>query len=210
MSDFMTLTCPTCGGKLQITEDIDRFACAYCGSEHIVRRSGGVVSLKPVMGLLEKTTSELAIMRLEGEQSDLRAGIKRAVLDMGLLSAVRRPSFRPLLIELFRLLLLAAGMFVLYRFYIQFTSGNHIQLGTIGYIVGLLAILNTVIELAGVVPLMRIVKQIRTLNEGNRQYKEIQVRLAQCILDHQAKKEELEKLEKELERHRSVVGQGSE
>jgi predicted RNA-binding Zn-ribbon protein involved in translation (DUF1610 family) len=36
MSDFVTLTCPNCGGKLQITPDINRFACTHCGNEHIV------------------------------------------------------------------------------------------------------------------------------------------------------------------------------
>ena len=49
MLDFITLSCPSCGHKLQITDDIDRFACATCGNEYIVYRSGGVVTLKPVM-----------------------------------------------------------------------------------------------------------------------------------------------------------------
>lgn len=37
MPDFVTLSCPTCGGQLQITKDIERFACGHCGNEHIVR-----------------------------------------------------------------------------------------------------------------------------------------------------------------------------
>ena len=49
MPDFITLSCPSCGNKLQITEDIDRVACAACGKEHMVNRSGGVVTLKPVL-----------------------------------------------------------------------------------------------------------------------------------------------------------------
>ena len=74
MSDITNLTCPTCGGKLQITTDIDRFACSHCGNEHIVKRGGGIVSLSPVVeGLKEvrsgvdKTASELAIERLQKE-----------------------------------------------------------------------------------------------------------------------------------------------
>jgi DNA-directed RNA polymerase subunit M/transcription elongation factor TFIIS len=43
MPDFITLSCPSCGNKLQITDDIDRFACAACGNEYIVNRSGGDV-----------------------------------------------------------------------------------------------------------------------------------------------------------------------
>jgi len=74
MPDFITLTCPSCGGKLQVTQDIDRFACSFCGTEHIVRRSGGIVALTPVEETLihvktgvDKTASELAIRRLREE-----------------------------------------------------------------------------------------------------------------------------------------------
>src|SRR5262245_13491489 len=54
MSDFVTLTCPNCSGKLQITSDIDRFACMHCGTEHIVKRGSGVISLAPVLETLNK------------------------------------------------------------------------------------------------------------------------------------------------------------
>jgi ribosomal protein S27E len=74
MADFVTLSCPSCGGKLQITKDVERFACAHCGREHIVKRSGGIVSLSPVVDELkkvgvgvDKTASELAIVRLKDE-----------------------------------------------------------------------------------------------------------------------------------------------
>ena len=78
MSDITNLTCPSCGGKLQITPDIDRFACGHCGNEHIVKRGGGIISLAPVVeGLKEvrsgvdKTASELAIKRLQKEVASL-------------------------------------------------------------------------------------------------------------------------------------------
>jgi protein-arginine kinase activator protein McsA len=74
MNDFITLTCPSCGGKLQITSDIERFACAHCGNEHHVKRSGGIISLVPLVTELRKvqvgvdrTASELAIKRLREE-----------------------------------------------------------------------------------------------------------------------------------------------
>ena len=85
MADFVTLTCPSCGGQLEISRDIDRFACAHCGREHLVNRSGGIVSLSPVIDALkkvgvgvDKTAAELAIVRLKNEITDLygkRAGI---------------------------------------------------------------------------------------------------------------------------------------
>jgi hypothetical protein len=78
MPDFVTLTCPTCGGKLQITADIERFACGYCGNEHIVRRGGGIISLIPVAedikGIkisVDKTAAELAISRIKGEIEEI-------------------------------------------------------------------------------------------------------------------------------------------
>jgi hypothetical protein len=74
VADFISLTCPSCGGKLQITNDIERFACGHCGNEHIVRRGGGIISLSPVIEQLtsvkagvDKTASELAIQRLNDE-----------------------------------------------------------------------------------------------------------------------------------------------
>ena len=42
MANFVTLTCPSCGGKLEITEDVEKFACGNCGNEHIVNRRGNV------------------------------------------------------------------------------------------------------------------------------------------------------------------------
>ncbi len=74
MSDFVSLTCPSCGGKLQIGNDIERFACGYCGNENVVKRGGGIVSLAPVIDEIkkvqvgvDKTASELAIRRLKDE-----------------------------------------------------------------------------------------------------------------------------------------------
>lgn len=78
MPDLISLSCPSCGGLLQITEDIDRFACAHCGTEQLVRRAGGVVSLKPIVECIsqvrigvDKTAAELAIRRLTEENGAL-------------------------------------------------------------------------------------------------------------------------------------------
>jgi len=80
MPEFVTLSCPSCGGKLKITPDIDRFACTNCGNEHLVLRSEGVVALKPLQESLtglaratDRTASEMAINRLRVEITDLEA-----------------------------------------------------------------------------------------------------------------------------------------
>ena len=80
MSDhFINLNCTNCGGKLEIYEDMDRFACGYCGTEQIVQRRGGAVALKAVTEAIQKvqiaadkTAAELALVRLERELLELR------------------------------------------------------------------------------------------------------------------------------------------
>jgi predicted RNA-binding Zn-ribbon protein involved in translation (DUF1610 family) len=80
MADFVTLTCPTCGGKLQITPDIDRFACAHCGNEHLVMRAEGAIAIRPLTESLtglrratDRAASELAIRRLTDELAQLHS-----------------------------------------------------------------------------------------------------------------------------------------
>jgi hypothetical protein len=71
---------PDCGGKLQITPDIDRFACAHCGNEHLVKRTEGVIAIQPLTESLtglkratDRTASELAIRRLREDLGQLQA-----------------------------------------------------------------------------------------------------------------------------------------
>src|SRR5690348_265170 len=86
MGDFITLSCPSCGGSLRVTEDIERFSCKYCGQEHLIRRSQGQLTLIPVIEKLEridkkvtkiasgadKHASELAIVRLRKDKKDVK------------------------------------------------------------------------------------------------------------------------------------------
>lgn len=59
---MIKLTCKQCGGKLELTDDIDRFACGFCGTEWIVQRGGGIVSLKGVEDSIKQIeTSSKAI-----------------------------------------------------------------------------------------------------------------------------------------------------
>lgn len=84
MADFVTLSCPNCGGKLEITQDIEKFACSYCGQEQIVKRGRGIISLKPVVDELkevkvgvDKTASELAINRIVKEINEINEEIEK-------------------------------------------------------------------------------------------------------------------------------------
>lgn len=58
---LLTLSCPTCGAKLELTPDDDRFACPSCGNEHIVLRSGSEVVLKPVLERLDRVQEQVSL-----------------------------------------------------------------------------------------------------------------------------------------------------
>jgi len=79
MSDFISMTCPNCSGKLEITEEIEIFTCIYCDTEYRVNHGSGIISLKPLLNSLkkvqsgtDKTASELALKRLKTEIRDLK------------------------------------------------------------------------------------------------------------------------------------------
>jgi DNA-directed RNA polymerase subunit RPC12/RpoP len=80
MSDrFISLNCANCGAKLEVYDDMDRFACGYCGTEMLVQRRGGTVALKAVTEAIQKvqvgtdkTAAELALVRLNEELKALQ------------------------------------------------------------------------------------------------------------------------------------------
>src|SRR5262245_34497504 len=81
---FVSLSCPNCGGKLEVYDEMTRFACGYCKSEILAVRRGGTVSLKAVTEAIhkvqvgtDKTAAELALRRLEKE---LLAAVEQATL----------------------------------------------------------------------------------------------------------------------------------
>jgi hypothetical protein len=114
MPDFVTLSCPTCGGQLQITNDIDRFACSHCGNEHLVNRAGGIVSIRPVVeGLqrvqagVDRTAAEPAIRRLredltaiEVQRKQLKTELYYLGVNSSLLGNPRKKQIRQTLSEL--------------------------------------------------------------------------------------------------------------
>ena len=83
MPDVITLSCPSCGGKLEISQGKDRITCPHCGNKYIVHNEGRVISLKPQAEAIEKAkvmrdkiASELAISRLNGEIAQINQDIK--------------------------------------------------------------------------------------------------------------------------------------
>ncbi len=82
----ITLKCASCGAALEISPDMDQFACGYCGSEQIVERRGGTISLKLVTDAItkvqagtDKTAAELALKRLKEELQPI--AIRQAMIE---------------------------------------------------------------------------------------------------------------------------------
>jgi DNA-directed RNA polymerase subunit RPC12/RpoP len=71
---IISLKCSSCGSALDIDSDMTQFACGYCGTQQIVERRGGTISLKLLTNAVEKvqvgtdkTAAELALQRLDRE-----------------------------------------------------------------------------------------------------------------------------------------------
>ncbi len=68
---FIKLNCENCGAGLDVYDDMERFACGYCGTEMAVQRRGGTVVLKSMTQAADKTSAELALARLKEEAENL-------------------------------------------------------------------------------------------------------------------------------------------
>ena len=70
------------GQSWRSTQDMERFACGYCGTDMIVQRRGGTVVLRLVQEAIkkvqigtDKTAAELAIVRYERELQELQRSL---------------------------------------------------------------------------------------------------------------------------------------
>lgn len=86
----LKLGCANCGAPLEISADLEVFACGYCGTQQRVERSGGTVALRKVETAIkavqrgtDRTAAELALPRLRRElanlQDEMLAAVKAAV-----------------------------------------------------------------------------------------------------------------------------------
>lgn len=75
---ILSLKCVNCGAGLDVRQEINTFACSYCGAQQEVERSGGIVSLRRLEESLDavksgtsRTASELALSRLQADVSSI-------------------------------------------------------------------------------------------------------------------------------------------
>ena len=77
MSESVALTCPACGNTLDIEEDISLFACVRCGSEYVVRRGGGIVSLAPAAENAAQATNGAEQAMVDANVAQMKAEINQ-------------------------------------------------------------------------------------------------------------------------------------
>lgn len=76
MGDLITLNCPSCGGKLEVSKNVSILNCVHCGSEHLVRREGGAVTLEsfarcPKCNRNDRVEKVTVILRSHSKDTDL-------------------------------------------------------------------------------------------------------------------------------------------
>lgn len=65
--DFVPLTCPSCGGKLEVGPDVHRLTCLNCGTTHDVLRDNPIPVLRPIISQINKVSEQL------GTEAQVRA-----------------------------------------------------------------------------------------------------------------------------------------
>jgi predicted RNA-binding Zn-ribbon protein involved in translation (DUF1610 family) len=74
MSDFISMQCPSCGGKLSVGSNAISLKCEHCGAEHMIRREAGNIILEsyarcPVCNRNDKVEKVSAILRSQTQKS---------------------------------------------------------------------------------------------------------------------------------------------
>lgn len=77
MDEFITLTCPSCGGKLEVGKNTSVLKCEHCGIEHLVRREEGAVTLEsyarcPMCGRNDRVEKVTSILRSQKQEINTR------------------------------------------------------------------------------------------------------------------------------------------
>lgn len=65
---FVKLKCENCGSGMDVYDDMDRFACGYCGTEIAVQRRGGTIVLQPTA---HNSSREFTLLHLKEEAEAL-------------------------------------------------------------------------------------------------------------------------------------------
>jgi predicted RNA-binding Zn-ribbon protein involved in translation (DUF1610 family) len=73
MADLISLLCPSCGGKLQVSPKASTMTCQHCGNEHLVRHEAGAITLEayarcPQCGRNDKSEKVTAVIASQSQE----------------------------------------------------------------------------------------------------------------------------------------------
>lgn len=126
---ILKLSCVNCSAPLEIGADLERFACAYCGTNQLIERSGGVVALRRVENAIQavqrgtdKTAAELAVPRLQRELEEAKKAKVKAT-EQAKTKRTRELGGRRLLTGLVAIVLFCVGMTIL----VWMSSGEEVS-----------------------------------------------------------------------------------
>lgn len=90
--DLIKMSCPSCGGSLQLPGDLDQVTCSYCNTLLVVQRGEGYASLKiaeKVEAAIRDSAADTRVAIEEGSQVT-RDELRRLQLSQGLSAAQTR------------------------------------------------------------------------------------------------------------------------
>ncbi len=84
MGDLLTLICPSCGGKLEVNGNESALVCKHCGSEHLIQRDGGSVTLEsfarcPKCGRNDRVEKVSVILRSHSKDTGLVTNLAKPI-----------------------------------------------------------------------------------------------------------------------------------
>jgi predicted RNA-binding Zn-ribbon protein involved in translation (DUF1610 family) len=73
MPDLISLICPSCGGKLQVSANATSLTCQHCGNEHLVKHEAGAITLEayarcPQCGRNDKSEKVTAVIASQSQE----------------------------------------------------------------------------------------------------------------------------------------------
>jgi predicted RNA-binding Zn-ribbon protein involved in translation (DUF1610 family) len=73
MPDLISLVCPSCGGKLQVSPNATMLTCQHCGNEHLVKHEAGEITLEayarcPQCGRNDRSEKVTAVIASQSQE----------------------------------------------------------------------------------------------------------------------------------------------
>ena len=83
---LVSLKCPECSAKLDVTEDVNHFYCSYCGAEIMLDNKEEIETKRAELEkTIKETEKEVELKKIEREEDreDTRVGFLMMIVAMG-------------------------------------------------------------------------------------------------------------------------------